>query len=461
VRDHLIMAAIYSSLPLCFLQPYLGLLVYSWLGYMRPEDLAWGASREAPFSSWVAMAMLAGIVIAVVLGREKLLTIKPQTILLVLLIIWISLSNWRAVSPEAAEVIYGYYWKAILIAIITTGLVRDQKRLRILIVLIALSLGFLGTKTGVFGLVRGGTRFDEGPGGQMSDNNTYALGMNMTVPLLVSVVLSERSKILRGVAAAMTFFTILTILFTFSRGGMLTLGAVGLVLVWRSKQRVLATGVILLGVLGFLAFSSDKLKEDYVARAQTISSYAEDDSAMGRIRAWEISWRVFLDHPWLGVGPNNLLVVTPAYSHSDPEQHEHYHVAHNSYFELLAECGGPSVVLFVLILGVTLYRLNRLRRFPKAPWVETYAQMMQLSIVAYMTGSLFLNMAYFDLIYHVVGMSVSLELAAAAYVVPDGEEGMAPPSDEPWWRRAPVSPALAAKAAAASHIGHIARLAGL
>ena len=440
MRDHLIMAVIYGCLPVAFLQPYLGLLIYSWLGYMRPQDLAWGASREAPFSSWVAMLMLAGIVFA--LGREKFITWKPQTILLLLLIAWISLSNWHAVSPEAAVEIYGYYWKAVLISVITTGLVRDHKRLRILLIVVALSLGFLGAKTGVFGLVRGGTRFDEGPGGQMSDNNTYALGMNMTVPLLVSVVLSERSKILRGIAAGMTFLTILTILFTFSRGGLLTLGAVGIVLVWRSKQRVLATGVILLGVLGFLAFSSDKLKEDYVARAQSISSYEEDGSAMGRIRAWEISWRVFLDHPWLGVGPNNLLVVTPAYAHSDPDQHEHYHVAHNSYFELLAECGGPSVVLFLLILGVTLVRLNRLRRFPAAPWVETYAQMMQLSIVAYMTGSVFLNMAYFDLIYHVVGMSVSLELAAASYVAPEGPAVIAP-SNEPWWKQAPVASAKA------------------
>jgi probable O-glycosylation ligase (exosortase A-associated) len=453
VRDDLILAAIYVSLPIILLQPYFGLLVYSWLGYMRPQGMAWGVSREAPLSAWVAMAMLAGIVFA--MGREKLFTLKTQTVLLVLLGGWISLTTWHAVSPDEAAVVYGYYWKAILISVITTGLVRDRQRLRILLLLIALSIGFLGAKSGVFGLVRGGTRFDEGPGGMMSDNNTYALGLNMVVPLLVGIVIAERSKILRWTAAVMTFLSVLTILFTFSRGGLLTLGAVGALLIWRSKQRVVASGVLLLGIVGFLAFSSQQLKEDYVARAGTISSYEEDNSAMGRIRAWQISWRVFRDHPLLGVGPNNLLTVSPSYADpsSDPQQEQHYHVAHNSYFELLAECGWPSVALFLLVLGVTLARLNRLRRFPAAPWVETYAQMMQISIVAYMTGSVFLNMAYFDLIYHLVGISVSLEVAAAAYAAQAAQataEGgeTAVLADEPWWRRAPQRVGAAAKAGA-------------
>jgi probable O-glycosylation ligase (exosortase A-associated) len=452
VRDDLVLAVVFASLPVTFLQPYVGLLVYSWLGYMRPQDMAWGVSRVLPLSAIVAVAMLAGIALAA--GREKLFTWKPQTALLALLGLWISLTAWQAVSSEAAAVTYGYYWKAILISIVTTGLVRDRKRLRLLFLVIALSIGFLGAKSGIFGLLRGGTRFDFGPGGTMADNNTYALGLNMVVPLLVGVVLAERSKALRLTAAAMTLLSVLTILFTFSRGGLLTLAAVGALLVWRSRQRVLAAGILLLGIAGFLLFSSAQLKADYFARAQSISDYKEDGSAMGRIRAWQVSWRVFRDHPLLGVGPNNLETVFPAYA--DPDQR--FRVAHNSYFELLAECGGPSVLLFLLVLGVTLARLEQLRRRPTAPWVETYARMMQISIVAYMTGSLFLNMAYFELIYHLVGLSVSLEVAAAARAV-DVED--AAPLPDPWWRQ-PAQIAQAARAERVANAGRVgvARLGG-
>ena len=48
MRDALLMAVVYLSLPVILLQPYVGLLVYSWLGYMRPQALAFGASRETP-----------------------------------------------------------------------------------------------------------------------------------------------------------------------------------------------------------------------------------------------------------------------------------------------------------------------------------------------------------------------------------------------------------------------------
>jgi probable O-glycosylation ligase (exosortase A-associated) len=437
VRDTLLMAVVYLSLPVVLLQPYLGLLVYSWLGYMRPQALAFGSSRESPLSAWVAIAMLAGIALA--MGREKIVTWRVQTFLLVLLGLWISITTWRAVSPDDAAAVYGFYWKAIVISIVTTGLVRDRKRVSLLIIVIALSIGILGAKSGLYGLLRGGARFDQGPGGMMADNNTYALGLNMTVPLLVGIALVERSKILRWTAGVMTFLCILTILFTFSRGGLLTLCAVGALLIWRSERRLVAISILLLGVLAFFLFSSPQLREDYYARAESIGSYEEDNSAQGRLQAWRNSLEIFHDHPVFGVGPNNMETVFPIYS----DGIHRFHVSHNSYLELLAECGLPGVILFVLLLGVTLARLNRLRRFPGAPWVETYARMLQISIVAFMTGGLFLNMAYFDLIYHLVGISVSLEVAAAAALAEAREEGGEAAVEEavdPWWRRAPAAP---------------------
>ena len=164
MRDLLVMAVIYGSLPVIVFRPYVGLLVYCWLAFMRPQDMAWGASRMLPLSQWVALAMLAGIVLT--LGRERLATLKQQTIYLILLAGWITLSVANALVPRISEDVYGYYWKAVLIAILTTGLVRDRKRFRILLMLIAFSLGFLGAKRGLFGLLRGGARFHDAAAGR-------------------------------------------------------------------------------------------------------------------------------------------------------------------------------------------------------------------------------------------------------------------------------------------------------
>jgi putative inorganic carbon (HCO3(-)) transporter len=432
VRDLLIVIAVVASLPVIVLRPFFGLLVYSALAYMRPQDMAWGFSRTLPLSMWVALALIAGLVLS--LGRERLMTWSPETAIMALLGGWIGVTTYLAVFPDIAQAAYGRYWKAILIALLTTGMVRDRRRLRLLFVLIAFSIGLLAVKFGLFGLARGGTRFDRGPGGMLNDNNTFALGLNMVLPLLVAVAATERSRLLRAATLGMALLAILTILFTFSRGGLLTLGVVGLMLIWRSKRRLLAAGVLVLGIAAALVFTSGDLQKQYLDRAASIGNYQQDNSALGRLNSWKVSWLVFQDYPVFGIGPNNLETVFYQYT---PRQ-VRFHVAHNSYFELLAECGLPSLLLFLAMLGAAFIRLERLRRRPAAPWVGIYAGMLQVSLAAYMTGSMFLNMAFFDLVYHLVGLGVSLELAAAAATVEDAETDPAAESAVPWWRRPPA-----------------------
>lgn len=441
MRDLIVLGIVGVSLPVIVLRPFFGLLVYGWLAYMRPQDMAWGMSRVLPLSQYVAIALVLGLVLS--LGRERWLVIRTQTVLLMMLVGWISISVTTAVLPEVAGDLYGYYWKAIVISVLTTGLVSDRNRFRVLWMVIAFSIGFLGAKRGLVGLVRGGIRYNDGPGGFMSDNNSFALVLNMILPLLVAVIITEKRKILKAAAAVMAVLSTMTILFTFSRGGLLTLAAVAPALIWRSKNRLAVTGLIGLGLAGFLFFTSDAFTKAYMERAETISSYEDDQSARGRLNAWETSWRVFLDYPVFGVGPNNLEVVHRTYS---PEP-DRFRVSHNAFLQILSECGLPALLLFLGAIGSAWLSLRRLRRRTALPWVETYAYMLQISIVAYLVGSMFLNTAYAELIYQIVGMTVSLEMAALAAAREEaGGPAPAAAADVPWWKRPLPSPAMARRA---------------
>jgi probable O-glycosylation ligase (exosortase A-associated) len=444
VRDLVVLAVVTASLPVILFRPFFGLLVYAWLAYMRPQDMAWGITRILPLSQWVAIALVLGLVFA--MGRERWLVIKTQTVLMMLLAGWISVTVATAVMPEASGDLYGYYWKAIVISILTTGLVRDRQRFHLLLMLIAFCIGFLGAKRGLIGLLRGGARYSDGPGGFMADNNSFALVLNMILPLLAGIVVVEKRKAIRIVAGVMAVLSVMTILFTFSRGGLLTLCTVVPLLVWRSRHRLAVTGLIALGLAGVLFFTSDAFLDAYTHRASTISSYEQDRSARGRLNAWETSWRVFLDYPLTGVGPNNLEVVYRSYS---PEP-ERFRVSHNAYLQILCECGLPALLLFLASIGSAYVSLGRLRRFTDLPWIETYARMLQISILAYLVGSMFLNTAYSELIYQIVGLSVSLEvIARAAATQPAAEEPEPAPAagDLPWWKRpAPASSVPAALA---------------
>ncbi|MES1245323.1 MAG: putative O-glycosylation ligase, exosortase A system-associated [Acidobacteriota bacterium] len=430
MRDLVVLAVVFASLPVILFRPFYGLVTYSWLAYMRPQDMTWGMSRTLPLSQWVALAMLLGLVVS--LGRERLATLKLQTVLMILLALWISVTVLTAALPEMSKDVYGHYWKGILIAVLTTGLVRDRERFRTLVIVIAFSLGFLGAKRGLVGLLHGGAQYNDGPGGFMKDNNSFALMLNMALPLLVGIAVTDPRRWVRITAGAMAALTVPTILFTFSRGGLLTLGLVGGLLVWRSRHRWLLAGAMALALTGFAALLSGAMTEKYLQRAGTIGEYQQDASALGRINAWKTSWYVFLDYPVLGVGPNNLAAVFERYS---PEPGR-FHVAHNAYFQLLAESGLPALLLFLGAIGAALWRLQRLRGRTEAPWIETQARMLQISILGYLVGSLFLNMAYNEVIYHLVGLTVCLEVVAEA-VVPETKSV----EEVPWWKR-PTAPVM-------------------
>jgi len=42
MRDILLTLIVFGSLPVILVRPFVGLLVFAWLGYMNPQKLSWG-----------------------------------------------------------------------------------------------------------------------------------------------------------------------------------------------------------------------------------------------------------------------------------------------------------------------------------------------------------------------------------------------------------------------------------
>jgi len=397
---------------------------------MRPQDLAWGI-RASRFSLLVALVMLIGLAIAVAQRRERFITLRPQTWLLIILLVWVSLSVFNAIDPILALGRLELFAKVILISVVTTGLVRTYDRFRVLVVVVSFSLGLVAFKFGLFGLVRGGARFNRGPGGFMVDNNDFALALAVVLPLLYGLARVDRSRQVRLAAAVLGAFCIITIFFTFSRGGLLALAVVLFLLLVDSRRVLLGGSLLIMGIGALVVASSPEFLDSYVQRAQSIRSYEEDASAMGRIQQWKTAGRVIRDHPLFGVGPDNLRVVFFNYSDNTRK----YTVTHNAFLQWAVEAGLPALMLFLALLIVTIWRMQILRARHHDPWVQTYARMLQISIVGYIVGSMFLDRAYYDLLYHLAGMSVSLEVAAEVAASVEGSVESSRSRNEAWWKR--------------------------
>ena len=88
MRDLFVTGVIFSLIPFIFKRPWLGILLWSWIGYMNPHRLAWGFAFNFPF------AMIVGVVtiLAFMASKEKKEMVwTRETILLLIFIGWMHL----------------------------------------------------------------------------------------------------------------------------------------------------------------------------------------------------------------------------------------------------------------------------------------------------------------------------------------------------------------------------------
>jgi probable O-glycosylation ligase (exosortase A-associated) len=149
------------------------------------------------------------------------------------------------------------------------------------------------------------------------------------------------------------------------------------------------------------------MPDNWSERMSTIQTYDEDKSALGSFSAWWVSWRIGLNYPF-GVGFNiSRPELFAAYS---PYPELGTPVAHSIYFQMLGNHGFVGLFLFLGIWFTTLVYAQRVRKIakgiPQAQWCVDLAGMCQVSIIGYLVGGTFLNLAYFDLPYYVMAAVV-------------------------------------------------------
>ena len=135
------------------------------------------------------------------------------------------------------------------------------------------------------------------------------------------------------------------------------------------------------------------MPDHWFERMGSIQTFDQDMSAMGRINAWWFAWNLAQDHPITGGG---FRTFTPELFQIYAPDPNHFVDAHSIYFEVLGEQGFVGLLLF-LILGLSaLYTggwiVRRTKRDPELRWARDLAAMLQVSLVGYAAGGLFLGL---------------------------------------------------------------------
>src|SRR3546814_2833471 len=145
-------------------------------------------------------------------------------------------------------------------------------------------------------------------------------------------------------------------------------------------------------------------------RMSTIQTYEADASASTRLAVWAWTWDYAKKNP-LGGGfeayrQNSLRVNTVSSETTGAVEvidrsvvADQGRAYHSSYFEMLGEQGFPGLILFLLIHGIGLVRMEVLRRRYRGAggdrgWTSPLATALQNGQLVYLVGSLFIGIAW-------------------------------------------------------------------
>jgi len=403
VRDAVLFLAFAAIIPYIFKRPVVGALAYALVSLMNPHRLTYGPAYDFPF----AMLLCAFTCLSLLISREKKkIPMTAPIVVLMLFSVWMTVTTLFALEPDLAWKEWNRVMKTMLMIFITLLTVRTVSDVKMLAVVVALSLGFWGFKGGMYTILTGGRSGMMGPSGSyITDNNTMALAMVTTVPLLVYLVSQAPTKWLKRGAIALAGLTAVAALGSYSRGALLGAMAMSAFL-WLKSHNKAKIGVAILLVAPVIYLS---MPDQWTDRMHSINEYQEDASAMGRINAWHFAFNVANHFP-LGGG---YLVFTPRLFYLYAPRPEAFHVAHSIYFQVLGEHGYLGLTLFLLLFVFGWRTARRVSRHcqdkPELAWAMGLARMCQVSMIGYLSAGAFLSLAYYDLIYYILTIVVTLE----------------------------------------------------
>ncbi len=397
MRDYVVLIFLAGCIYAALKKPWLGVLSLAVFSYLNPHAYAWGFVRSLP----VYYVLFLVVAFRTFTAKDKD-SIPKDWRITVFIILWIyfAITSTQAYFPDIAWQRFWLVTKIYLPFFFTLVLINTRFKLYCLVVTIAASIGIVAVKGGLFAILHGfSARVYGPPATQFEENNAFAVAMLICIPLLLIWQRETRNSLFkRGILLAIPIIYAAS-LSSWSRGALITMSVLTLMLILNSKHKFLAIPLVLVGA--FLV--KDYLPQEWFGRMHTLETYQEDSSAMSRIEAWIDGWNHTLEHPFVGAGFEGWKFVTQRDWHS-------------SYVEMFSEHGFIAFGLWLSLIVGTLISMTTLPkktfRVEGMEWVANYCFMLRASLICYMVGTAFLGLSYWDLLYHLIFIAVLVKKIA-------------------------------------------------
>lgn len=397
MRDYVVLIFLAGCIYAALKKPWLGVLSLAIFSYLNPHAYAWGFVRSLP----VYYVLFLVVAFRTFTAKDKDSIPKDWRItVFILLWIYFAITSTQAYFPDIAWQRFWFITKIYLPFFFTLVLINTRFKLYCLVVTIAASIGIVAVKGGLFAILHGfSARVYGPPDTQFAENNAFAVAMLICIPLLLIWQRETRNSLFKkGILLAIPIIYAAS-LCSWSRGALITMTVLTLMLILNSKHKLLAIPLVLVGAF----FVKDYLPQEWFGRMHTLETYQEDSSAMSRIQAWTDGWNHTLEHPFVGAGFDGWREVTQRDWHS-------------SYVEMFSEHGFIAFGLWLSLIVGTLISMTTLPKktfqVEEMEWVANYCFMLRASLICYMVGTAFLGLSYWDLLYHLIFIAVLVKKIA-------------------------------------------------
>jgi len=402
-----------------FRKPYIGVSAWIWIALAYPAGWAWGFSTSLRINLTIAVLTIFSYLIY---AKKPKIEFNGGTYLIILF--WIIALTSTVLSESLLNEMVWYKFSELskIIILYFAAILILEKKIHIdtIIWSIVLAVCSYVAMEAVKYLLSGGSHDIEGLQGHIfRDRNDLAVAINMCIPLIIYLIKETKHKQLKLGLMLLLILNIISVVGTSSRGGFVGLIVIGLYFFIKSQKKLLLS--ILLAISLPIGIAS--VPTEWSERMNTVSEAKSDSSFIGRMWAWKVSvkiandnlfgngfyatqdplaWSLYIDN----IEDFGFVETPPAPEGQRPK------AAHSIYFQVLGDFGYIGLSIFILLLIFLYIRLQKLRKLAKEQsldWCYNLCSMLSISVVAYGITGANVSLAYFDLFFILIAVTLVLE----------------------------------------------------
>jgi putative inorganic carbon (HCO3(-)) transporter len=377
---------------------YSALMFFAWIYWFRPEDIIPGL-EAVPINKIAGGIALLALIFGVPASRRHKLTLELKVLILLLfqMLLCIPFAAWRG---GAFDAVVNKFSKGVIVAILIYMVATSVNEVRKLLVIQASAVALV-TIASVF---VHHTEFGRLMGiqkGILENPNDLAINIAINFPLCVAFFFATKKRAAKLFWSVSLIFMAYGVVATYSRSGLLAMVVTVAICIWEFGIRGKRTVVIVsAGLSAFVGVGLVLATPHYLLRVESIfrgniEGSGDRNSLEARKELLKDSLELMIKHPLVGIGPGNF----PSYTGT-------WRVAHNTYAELGAEAGLPGIFLFVLMLGLSLRKIKKVRKLPgyqTSEDIRLWTSALWAALAAYISGAMFASTEYTLFPYFMVG----------------------------------------------------------